>query len=307
MLPIEQAILRTVLYADVFNFPLTAAEIQHFLIAESPASLEDIETALLSPQLQSRLVIQGEYVMRKGREELVALRQRREQVADHLWRKAVRYGIWLGRLPFVRMVAITGALAMRNPSDHDDDLDYMLVTAPGRVWLARLFAIAVVKVAKLEGGVTVCPNYVLAETALEQKRRDLFIAHEVTQMTPLCGHSIYETMREQNRWVMAELPNADGAFYDESEVAPGGVWRLFQRLFEAVLTGRIGDRLEAWEYRRKVARFARQMQTPHSAAQLDPENVKGHFKDHGHPVLIRYQELLREFGLSEAALPLAGD
>ncbi|MFN8450301.1 MAG: hypothetical protein U0521_17370 [Anaerolineae bacterium] len=45
-----------------------------------------------------------------------------------LWRAA--------RLPPVRMVALTGALVVRNASDNDDDLDYVLVTRRG-AWIAR--------------------------------------------------------------------------------------------------------------------------------------------------------------------------
>ena len=47
------------------------------------------------------------------------------------------------------------------------------------------------------------------------------------------------------------------------------------------------------------------MQTPHSAAQLDDQHVKGHFNDHGHPVMQQYHERLRAYDLE--ALPLAGD
>ncbi len=306
MLGIEVAILRTVLYADVFQFPMTPQEIHHFLIADAPASFSQVEQALASPVLKKLLIVKDGYVMRAGRDELAALRREREQVASRLWGNAVTYGVWLGRLPFVRMVVMTGALSMRNPSMHDDDLDYMLVTTAGRVWLARAFAIVVVRLGKLQG-ITVCPNYVVAETALYQERHNLFIAHEVVQMVPVCGHAHYQAMRDQNAWVLGHLPNARAAFYDESELAPRGFWRITQRLIEGVLGGAVGDRLEAWEYRRKAARFARQLQTPHSTAVIDPENVKGHFKDHGHPVLHRYEALLRDYDIKPYSLPVAGD
>ena len=39
MTRIEEAILRTVIYADIFNFPLTRAELHHYLIADTPVSL----------------------------------------------------------------------------------------------------------------------------------------------------------------------------------------------------------------------------------------------------------------------------
>jgi hypothetical protein len=49
------------------------------------------------------------------------------------------------------------------------------------------------------------------------------------------------------------------------------------------------------------------LQTPHHAAKLDAEQVKGHFNDHGHPVLQQYRERLRRYHIEDVTLPLAGD
>ncbi|MDZ4769041.1 MAG: hypothetical protein SGJ24_07935 [Chloroflexota bacterium] len=310
MRSLDADILRTVLYADVFDFPLTAREIHHFLIADRSCTSIEVKRALAEPALDAQIAQVDDCVTLRGREWLVPLRANRQAAADALWREAVHYGAWLSRLPFVRMVAVTGALAMRNPSDERDDIDYVLVIVPGRVWLARLLAIAVVRIARLRG-VTLCPNYVLSESALAQNRRDLFIAHEVTQMVPLYGCAVYHAMRASNAWVAHHLPNADGAFVRAAELRTRGLWGWVKRAGEALLGGRIGDTIEAWEYRRKQARFARQIKAT-SAARIDSDNVKGHFNDHGVRVLARYAESARAWGLDReqsegARLPLAGD
>jgi hypothetical protein len=304
---IEAAILRTVLYADVFHFPLTAAEIHHFLIWGEPAEEDAVENWLAnSPLLRQKLAYEGEYVALRGREDLIPLRAARDTASRELWPLALRYGRWLSCLPFVRMVALTGALAMRNPTDAHDDLDYLLVTAPRRVWLARAFSIILVRLARLQG-VEICPNYVLAESNLTQERQDIFIAHEVSQMVPLYGHSHYWRLRNCNPWVSEHLSNANGIFHAEEERPFGRGWLLLKSLLETVLGGAIGNRLENWEYRRKLRRFARQMQTPYSSARLDPNQVKGHFNDHGHFVLQQYAERLREHGLEQQPAAVPGD
>ena len=303
--PIEEAILRTVIYADLFDFPLTRRELHHYLIADQPVTFAQVEQALVSSSfLKNELVFQQDYVICAGRQSLIGIREAREQASLALWSTAMTYGQWLACLPFVRLVALTGALAVRNASDRDDDLDYVLVTASGRVWLARAFAILLVRLVKMRG-VEVCPNYVLAESALEQDKRDLFMAHEVAQMVPIYGQQMYEAIRQRNAWVSASMPNATSPYYPETERLPGHGWGLLKQALETLLGGRIGDALEAWEYRRKLRRFAEELKTPNSAAVLDDQHVKGHFKDHGHPIMQQYEQRLRCYDL--AALPRAGD
>jgi hypothetical protein len=269
------------------------------LIAAVPASTAQIEQAIMrSPRLQSALACIDGLFMCAGREELAALRQTREQASAALWEPAARYGRWIGRLPFVRMVALTGALAMRN-AIANDDIDYVIVTTERRVWLARALTIVVVRLARLRG-VHLCPNYLLAETALRQDRRDLYMAHEIAQMIPLCGHDLYLRLRRENAWVAAYLPNADDAFYsliDQRE--PGRGWRLLKRAGEWLLGGVLGDAFERWERERKLRRFAPQMHAERSDAQLDEARVKGHFQDRGHSALDAYAERLALYAVVE--------
>lgn len=308
MQAIEAAILKTVLYADVFNFPMTPDEIYHFLIADQPVNPHLIQQTLkTSSLLQALLCGANGYIALRERKELIALRTERDEFAQQLWPLAVQYGRWLARLPFVRMVALTGAMAMHNPNSLQDDLDYLIITTPGRVWLARGFAVLVVRLVKRRG-VIICPNYVLALDALAQTRRDLFIAHEVVQMIPIYGETVYAQLRAENDWVLEQMPNAKHTFRQIEPPALGAGWGLLKRLVEGLLHGRLGNMLESWEHRRKLRRFAPQIETPQSAALLDSSQVKGHFNDHGRRILASYEERLRQYGLTnKAILPATGD
>jgi hypothetical protein len=307
---IEEAILKTVLYADVFNFPLTVRELHHFLITAHTVPYEQVTYTLTTSAALSTLVEQvGGFVVCVGRRDLIPLREARERASQQLWGKALHYGGWLARLPFVRMVAITGALSMHNAESERDDLDFMLVTAPGRVWLARGMAVLLVRLAKRRG-VVICPNYVVAQTALAQDRRDLFMAHEVVQMVPIYGLPIYEQMRVENHWTNEQLSNAAAPFYASETPPVQGIWALLKQGAEQVLGGILGTWVDRWEQRRKLRRFASDMQTPNHAAKLDDQQVKGHFRDHGYRVMQQYHERLLRCNLhaeERAALPLAGD
>jgi hypothetical protein len=146
-------------------------------------------------------------------------------------------------------------------------------------------------------GARLCPNYVLASSALAQSPRDLYIAHEVAQMTPVTGHRLHAALLLANDWARAYLPQAHCHVDLEPEVPLAGAARWLQGLGEWALGGRLGDALERWEQgrkRRKFAAAARQSE----AAQLDSDRVKGHFVDHGRPVLAAYARRLAEAGLT---------
>ena len=117
-----------------------------FLVAPSgAASRGSVRTALsTSPTLADLLSRNGRYITLAGRESAIETRRHRAAVSSAYWGRAVRYGRLIGGMPFVRMVAVTGALAMDNLAD--EDIDYLIVTEPGRLWLCRAVVVGVVPV-----------------------------------------------------------------------------------------------------------------------------------------------------------------
>ena len=79
-----------------------------------------------------------------------------------------------------------------------------------------------------------------------------------------------------------------------------------KKILELLLGGSIGDGIENWELKRKLKRFEPEIKKPHSSAKLDDTQVKGHFDDHGHPVLQKYYARLEEFGLEQEPSILMG-
>jgi len=291
----EIAIFRTVLYADVFDYPLTLDEIHRYLIGES-LPLESIHSSLVSSSWLSQRInrVNGYYVA-SGRAALAETRHHRSAHAKNLWRDALWYGRMIAYCPFVRMVAVTGALAMDNVQPNDD-IDYLIVTAPRRVWLTRACAIVIVRLARI-AGVNLCPNYVLSESALTQARLDLYVAHEMAQMIPIAGYDMYRRMRAVNVWVEKFLPNARSLPRANPVDEPRRLWRTLQRLCEKLFSGSLGDALEKWERDRKMKKFQLQMHSSNSAALLDETQVKGHFNDYGRRALKEYEARCKSAGL----------
>jgi hypothetical protein len=282
---LERAIVQTVAYADVFDYPLTADEIHRYLIGVSAG--RGTVRSLLQDLKSRELSRSGRYFSLVGREATVETRKARAASATDFWRRGVQYGRRISNLPFVRMVAVTGGLAMDNMAD--GDIDYLVITEPGRLWLCRALIVALVRMAALRG-TELCPNYFLSERALVLTERNLFTAHEVTQMVPLAGLGTYQHLRDLNRWTFNYLPNAAGAPRRMAAVEP--THRRTHQIVESTLRSRMCSPLEHWEMMRKVRKLGTQG-NGHAEAAFGPDWCKGHFGDHGQATLSRYAERLQ--------------
>ncbi|MEJ2735766.1 MAG: hypothetical protein P8189_19750 [Anaerolineae bacterium] len=290
---VADAILHTLVYADLFDYPLTVLEIHRFLTGYA-APLATVEEHLGHHDLLcERLGSTAPFWFLAGREHLVAMRQEREVFSRTLWRQARRYARLMTAIPFVRMVSITGSLAMNNASHAQDDVDLLIVAAKGRVWLARGMVILVVRLAQ-QMGTELCPNYVLSEHRLHLDEPSLFTAHELAQLVPLHGLETYHRLLEDNAWLVEYLPNAL-----PREVSMGGTrWpgRGWQWLLETVLAGRAGDAVERWERERKIPRLIQAAERRGGTeVTYTPDLCKGHVDDHASLVHELYMERLAKY------------
>ena len=301
-LPLEEAVLQTVAYADVFDFPLTLEEIHRFLVGIK-ASYSDVGRIFESDRLAPKhLERHDKFFTLPDRGGIVGVRQRRSAASRFLWPAAVNYGRLIAQIPFVRMVAVTGALAVNN-SDDGDDIDYLIVTEPGRLWLCRSLVVSLVKLAARQG-VQLCPNYFLSENALALTEQDLFTAHELLQMAPISGSDVYKKMLHLNSWTERFLPNANTPMSILYSTPQG--YRLLSTMAEAVLRLPPSDWVEKWEMDRKIAKFGRraaaspQRKLGENSEQpnlievsFTPNRCKGHFYHHGSRALSAYETQLK--------------
>ena len=295
---LEWPLLLTLAYADVFDFPMTAREAHRYLIGRL-AGLEEVAAALGMLARSSRIELNEGHYSLPGRSHLIQVRRHRAAISTRLWKHARRYGGLLAALPFVRLVAVSGALALHN-TDGAGDVDYFLVTAPGRLWLARAMSVMIVRLAARRG-VTLCPNYLLTTPALALNDWNLFTAHEAVQMVPLAGHDLYRQLRSLNRWTDGYLPNAAGPprpFPREPQRRWAFAWA--ERAMQNPLFGR----LEHWEMDRKVRKFGMMQQERAASANgrqeiaFGEDCCKGHLDYHGARTMRAFQT--RVLALKEA-------
>lgn len=253
---LERAIAVTVLYADLFDYPLTEDELFRRLIEVVPkrAAFEHAVERMVGTQLRRR----GAYLTWRNRGHLEQIRERRAAVSARHWTVAERYGRWLRWVPFIRMVAVSGALAQGNAQE-SGDVDLFCVTDPSRLWLARLWLVPLARWTRAFGGTALldlCPNYLLTTETLEVDTKNLFTAYETVQAVPLWGEDVYRAFRDANPWTDQFLPRAGrarragptddpnaGSNEDPTEATyPAKPWPT--RTVERLLGGRLGDLLD---------------------------------------------------------------
>ncbi len=288
--PLDVAILEALAYSDIFDYPLRLDELHRYLPAF--ASRADLAPALAN--LRGRVAERDGFYFLASRGEIVDIRQARAAASAKPFARAMQIGRILGRLPFVRMVGLTGSLAMLNLSKNPD-LDFMLISSRGRVWTARALSLLVGRWARLLGH-TLCPNLIISEAALEWPLHDLYSARELCQMIPIAGMDVYRRLRVANLWAADFLPNASDApqINQTSEVSQTSeVWGA------RLLRSKLGDRLERWEMNRKVARLSSQPEFGEETV-FSAEVCQGNFHHHRKWTWEAYEERLASLGLAES-------
>ena len=286
--PADRAILRTVIYASLFQAPQTLAELHRSLL-DVPLSRRDLATRLRGPFLHERLRLTDGLIHLRGREDWVALRQARRRRSREL---VVRHGRLLAavaRFPFVRLLALSGACARENAAD--EDVDVFLVVKRERCWAVALALMLLSKALGVRR--TLCLNYIVDETHLALPERDLFTAAEIVGLRPLAGSDTYRLFVEANRALASRYPNFLARYPAICrKLADAGA----PRWLEALLELGPAPLLEAGA-RLLLGRRLRRKMAGARGVDLSRHRLKLHSNDHRPRIGAAFAMALRRFGL----------
>ena len=142
-----QAILKTLAYFDIFDYPLTLVEIWKWLYVENnrSASLSEVRQSLA--QLAGRVETKNGFWFLPGRSGIIQTRLERYSIAEEKFKKLLKVVKVLRRIPFIKMIAVCNRLAYSN-TDEKGDIDLFIITEKNRLWLTRLLAVGWLKLNK---------------------------------------------------------------------------------------------------------------------------------------------------------------
>jgi len=267
----ELAVLRSVIYASLFDYPLTLPQLQSSLVGVR-ASGETIASWWRSSDLlQSAIECRDGWYFPAGRADLIATRARREAVSRELLARDRAILSLVPRMPFVRMVALSGSLAHLN-AEGSADLDLFVITAPNRVWSVT---VALLVISRLMGWrKRMCLNYVISERAMAIEPRDLFSANQIIHLRPITGEHVFERFVKANSFIRDFYPNFELPMPNARCPMPKALERILS-LGPAQAAERLSRALYGWHLRRKAAGWQSRDQV-----RLERECLKLHTSSH---------------------------
>jgi len=178
----------SILYHDIFDYKLTKEELVKWQYKDS------LETT-------------------KGKKNKSRLQ--REKYSKEKFKIAKKTAKLISKIPTVKFVGITGALAMNNAGENSD-IDLMIITKGNYLWTTRLLCLFLLfnKIRRFgdkNEKNRLCLNMWLDQNDLvwNKKDRNVYTAHEIAQVVTLVNKDrTYEKFLYLNRWILDYWPNA---------------------------------------------------------------------------------------------------
>ena len=201
--------IASVIYHDIFDYPLNTKEIIKWSVGKKGCSLFKNTKEILNKD--------GRYFL-LGREKLLYKKTLRERSSGRKVEIAKKSASILSWFPNIKGVFVTGSLAMNNAKE-EGDIDLMIITKENCLWITRLFVYFVLKIINFavrkpndtNQKDKLCLNIWLDESALSWSKNDrnIYSAHEIAQIVPIVDkNNIYQSFLQKNVWILDYWPNA---------------------------------------------------------------------------------------------------
>lgn len=253
-IPLSHELLRTLLYFEIFHFPLTEKELRRF--CGLSVTYNEIEYELRLLEKLGYIKCKEEFYCTAGEniDAIVERRIRGHKKAEKMLIKAGKYSKLISYFPFVRGIYLSGSLS-KGYADEQSDVDYFIITEPGRLWLCRTLLILFKRVFLLNSHKYFCVNYFVDTQNLEIEDKNIFTATELTTLIPTCNTYLYRKLMQANPWVKDFFPNTMLESVSGEEIGANTFW--LKRFAEAIFLPRFSDKLDEFCYRITVNAWKR--------------------------------------------------
>lgn len=262
---IYYAIIRTLSYSDVFDYPLRKSELWKFLNIRTQVNKNSFNKALNRMIRARKIEAKNRHHFLIGRRKIVSERLERERISIGKLEVAKKAAKILSFIPTIKLIGISGSLSLKN-AQIIDDIDFFIITTHNSVWITRFFVNVLLlltgykrSIQDLHGMNLVCPNLFLSEDnlLLSDSRRNLFSAREIAQLYLLLDRdSMYKKFLSANFWVKnylanIKIPKRKYGYKNNSR----NILNFLDKIFYALQFLYMSNRITGEEIRQKAAYF----------------------------------------------------
>ncbi|MEX0982223.1 MAG: hypothetical protein WD577_10440 [Bacteroidales bacterium] len=288
--------IKLLLYFDVFSYPLTGEELFSYLgIQNGRADMKQEVNDTLAKLHKNSIIdySEGYYYLGNNHTSI----QRRidgNRLAKKRLKTARYYSYIISCCPFVRGIYLSGSIS-KGYMGKNDDIDYFIITSPGRLWIARTFLILFKKIFLFNSFRNFCLNYFITEDNLEIKQRNLFTATEIVFLLPVYNKQLLDELLTKNSWVKEYYPE----FRPKSEDVINGK-RGLKQIVEYLMNRTVATTANNYLYG-KSARYIRKKYNNLGDKQFNLcfsllKNELKYFPENSFPfILDSYKEKLKAF------------
>jgi hypothetical protein len=237
MTPIQKAILRTLLYFDMFCHPLNKQELFRMIsVKANPGEFEHSLAGLVALKLVGT---ESEYffIVNGGSSIRERIKKLNRSNRYHRISRFISGLIYLH--PFVSAVLVSGSLS-KSAFSRKDDIDFFVITEPGRLWLSRAALMLFKKLFLLNSKKYFCINYFIDSETLEIPDKNIFTATEIAFLIPLRNAELCGKFLAANEWIRSFFPNLNFDLAGCSLVSSP----VIKSVSEKLLNGKKGDKLD---------------------------------------------------------------
>jgi hypothetical protein len=250
---LDQSVIKTLLYYDIFDYPLKASEVFKFLGVNSVTE-SDVLESLDELAEQQTIYRFGEFYGVRSSEANVIRRIKGNKEAEKYTTIAQKKARFIAQFPFVRAVMASGSLS-KNYMDEKSDLDFFIVTSPNRLWIARTLLVLYKILFLNNSHKFLCINYFVDVHHLEIEEKNIFTATEVATLLPLHGAEYYQNLQRANSgWLRKYFPNFRPL---NTNAVPHSTTGIFKKIMEKAIDLFFGNILETYCMNTTLQRWKR--------------------------------------------------
>lgn len=295
---IEQGIISTLIYFDLFRYPLTKSEIHKFCHT-AVNSAEEMNEALGNLVEGGNIFFSGGFYFINDDRSVIERRKKGNARVRLFEDKAIKYADIISRFPFVRGVFISGSLS-KGFMDEDSDIDFFIITKKDRLWLCRTLLVIYKKIFLLNSHKYFCVNYFIDDESLEIPDKNVFTATEIVTLKPMYNPGLCNSFRMANSWTKSLLPNANiSQAILRKDSRKTGFKYFLEKIFSQVAGNALDNfclRMTTRFWKKKFSHFS---ESDFLNAMRSKKNVsKHHPNKFQEKVLTLYRERMREYELA---------